>query len=202
MPLKKGSAKKNKNLFFRTMANMFYVFQGMTSWAQNFQIRNFIIFPVSIFVMNTQNFRNRIITTSFTFFNHVSFLHVFSYGLKIRIPICKFRFVDTFFTAINTFFRWASKKFFFTMFTKTFNRTFFCLRFIITFSAAIFCNIATRRNMKKIITTIITIGCNLNSGCQCLARPRTVFKTGKPVLRNINHFFAMFALHSFASKGF
>ena len=199
MPLLKGKGKSaiSSNiselvgLLFKTMFNMFHVFKRMAIRAKNFQIAHIIIFWISVFVMNTQNFWLSIVSTYFAFIDQPSSKHIFADRLKCGKPNIFFWFVYTCYAAINSWFRWICQKNFTTMFAITGNRTIKSLSFIITFATAIFCFIRSRRYVRKFIAANFTNCCNLNSCCQPFARSGAILETIKPVLWYIDKSFAM-----------
>jgi hypothetical protein len=201
MPLKKGKSKKTISSFFKTMSDMFPMFERMAIWTKNLKIIKTVVFPISIFVVNAQYLGNSIISTSFACPNHTSQSHIFSDRSKSGIPHFLFRIIDTFHSTINAMFRGVCKKFFSTMLAIAGYRPFKALRSIITLFATIFCSIRARRNVQKLFPTSFAISNNLHTTCQSSACSRAILKTIYSVLRNINKSFTITTTHVFTSKG-
>ena len=202
MPLKKGKSKKAISSFFVTMSNMSPMFKRVAIWAENLKVRQVVISPVSIFVMDAQYLWDRIIPATFATCNHASQFHVFPDGTKSGVPNFLFRFIYAFYATINSRFGRASQKFNSAMFTIAANRSFKSLRFVIAFPTAIFCSVRTRRNVGKLVPTNFTVCCNLHPCSKTLATSGTILKTVKSVFGNIDKSFAMPATQFFTCKGF
>lgn len=202
MPLLKGKSKKVVSSFFVTMSNMSPMFKRVAIWAENLKVRQVVISPVSIFVMDAQYFGGCAIPASFACLNHASHLHIFSNSPERRTPHFFFRFINAFYTAINSRFGGVCVKFFCTMFAIAKHGPLEALRFIITLFATIFCSVRTRRNVGKLVPTNFTVCCNLHPCSKTLATSGTILKTVKSVFGNIDKSFAMPATQFFTCKGF
>lgn len=182
------------------------MFYRMTIWTQNYQIIHFIIFMISVFMMNTQYFYIFIKTAFFTFINHIPSFHKSSQSGSI---FCCFRFrfkmnAYTFSRTIFSFFRRGIFKFFTTIFTykcfSTIPKFKFC--FVITCSRAIFSFISSTRYMRKFFITNKTISSYLNCAKFIFAFSRTVFCCFNSVFGNIKFFITSQTFYNFSTTRF
>ena len=199
MPLKKGSSQKTISTnvgelvgsFCEPVLNVLHMFKRMAIWAKNLKIAHVIVVAISILVVNAQNFWVRIISASFARIDQPSRKHIFTNGLKSRNPNIFLWFVYTSYAAINSLFRWASKKSLSTIFAFARNRSFNSLRFVVTFFTTIFCFVGSGRYVRKFITACFAICGNLNSRCKSLAGSGTVLEAIKSVSWYVNKRLAM-----------
>ena len=135
------------------MTYMIEMLQTMAIRAKNFKIISDVVFPVSVFMMNTKNMRILIVSTSFTFGYFASFFHICSNSGKRWSAIFNFLFVATLNRTIffpRTFGCWirnatclANSRFFSSFSTIS----------IIAFIRTIFCNTNPRiENIKNFMT--------------------------------------------------
>ena len=199
MPLARGSSqnvigsniKELVGSFCEPVLNVLHMLKRMAIWAKNLKIVHVIIFGVSVLVVNTQNFWVRIISASFACIDQPSRKHIFTNGLKSRNPNIFLWFVYTGYAAINSLFRWASKKNFSTIFAFARNRSFNSLRFVVTFFTTVFCLVRSGRYVRKFITACFAICGNLNSRCKSLAGSGAVLEAIKSVSWYVNKRLAM-----------
>lgn len=187
-----------KILFNKSMRDVPLVFNGMAIWTKNLQVIYIIIFSVSIFMMNSKNFFNFAKSASLTFYNKISCKHVFSSCGKAWIPNIYFCFIYTRFAAKHFSLRRTCKKFYAAMFAIFFNRSFDFLGNVIAFSAAIFCQIRSRRYVIKIIFANFANRLHRYSGCESLARSGAILKIFKPIYGNISIFPAITTFNLFS----
>ncbi len=148
-----------------------------------------IIFSISIFVMNSKYFGKLFIFTNVAFFKHVSSDHLFSNCRKFWHEKFFLTFIHAFFGTIFSVRRFAIHKFLFTMKAFIFSKTSSNLRSMITKPGAIFCFIASRRNMFKIVSTNQTI-CFYKHAIRFIFTVfRTIFKSINSVFRHVQSFF-------------
>ena len=75
---------------------MFFMYYAMAIGTQNNQIINGIILSIFIYMMNSKDFCNFIISTFLTFFYSSSHLQSFPYTRVRRIPVFMIRFSSAF----------------------------------------------------------------------------------------------------------
>lgn len=193
MPLAKGK------LLSKPMRNMHIVLQRMAIWTQYLQIAQFIVFSVSIFVMNTKYFFNLVVPTSLTRDNKPSFYHVFSYTLKCWRPFFFFRLVNALNATKYSWLGWAGKKSYSAVQTVDCHRSLGALSFVVTISATVLRSVGSRRYMGKFFATNIAICNDLNASRKGLAGSRAVPKGFESVLRYIDKLLAVTAGQHFSS---
>jgi hypothetical protein len=171
------------------MTNMFMMDQRMTHRANNLKIFKGIIFPISVFMMYSENIFNFFVSAYFALFQQIALKHIFANRCKTWIfyPfICK----NTIFRTIFSIFTWTIHKGFSASFTEklfcsSIKR---CLRFIKTCSRTIFRFIATRRNMFELCITHRACSLNEYFISPVFACSTTILKSFNPIFRNVNFF--------------
>jgi hypothetical protein len=110
------------------MRDMFPMHHGMTVRANDDEIREIIVMPIMINMMNSKNFFAFIKSAFLAFLKHSSSDHIFSDGAENSFPR-KFRlFSNTVFRTENSFFAWRIEKCLAAMFAFEFNLIIvFCL---------------------------------------------------------------------------
>lgn len=138
------------SIIFSLMTYMFMMNQRMTKRTDNLKIIDRIVFSVLIFVMNSKNIRNFIISTYFTFFDHSSSYHHFTNSGIFRLKNGFFRFIDARSGTINSFFARAVQKIYTTMLAGMVNIFGISLMNNITTSATkACCSIPVHSNCKR-----------------------------------------------------
>ena len=164
------------------------MFQRMTVWAKNNQIGQIVIFAISVYMMHTQNFWNRAIPAFFASVNFASCKQCLSYSCKCRLPEGFFCFVNTLFAAIFSIFRRAIQKRLTTMSANKIFCAFVDAGFVVTLPRAIFCCIASARNVRKLRSANKAVLRNLNSRMFCKTRSRTKLERTNPMVWDRNFF--------------
>jgi len=174
----------------------------MTHWTQNQKICKTIVFPITIFMMYSQNIWVRIVSTFLTFFNHISSQHHFSNSRIFRCKNFFLRFIYTCLRTIYSVFRRAIFKFFFAIFAFIKSCASSFSGFVVTYSRTIFSFITSTRNMFKFFTANITTSYDELSYMQCLAFPRAIFCCIKTVPRNIKFIRTLQTVYKLSSMRF
>ena len=160
------------------------MFQRMTIWAQHFQVAQFVVATVSIFMVHTKNLRRRIVTAPFTRSKHISFDHCFAHRRKIWVPHAFSRFVDTSSGTIFSFCGRRIQKNNATMNTVVLHGAFFVHGFVVALRAAIFCFVGTARNVLKICPAFSANSVHLHSRRKSHTLPSTILRSVFSVLRH------------------
>lgn len=174
------------------MWNMFFMNNRMTIWTYNQNIILLIVFSISIFMMQTQNFRKFIKTTNFTFFDPSSSFIQFSQRCRI-FNIFRFNslcYRSALFRTKNMIFARRAIKFYITIFTCVLFRSLSFLRSMITKTRTVFSFITSRGNVFKYFATNKTIIFNFNSTTKFVfAFSRTIFSCFKSISSYIKFLF-------------
>lgn len=178
------------------------VFNRMTVRAKDFEIFFYVVFAVSIAMMNSKNFFDFIKTTSVAFFNQSIFFHFFSNNLICWLISFLGVFSNAFFRTKYSFHRKRIVENFVAIFTRILCSSSSYLRFVITLPRAIFCSICSRRNMIEFFIANQAFCMKNYSNVKTLARARTIFKCFKSVFGNIAFFLTVNAFQNFTTKRF
>lgn len=155
--------------------------QRVTSRTQNHQVFFFVIIFISILMVNAQNDWFFFIPTFLAFFNKTSFQHCLSNSGINRVPLSGDALVHTLYRAIFSVMASMANEFFFTMKAFIGLFSFQSLRFSIAFSRTVFCFIAPRRYMGKLMPAYFAIRGNLFSFIQALTFKGTEFRDLEPI---------------------
>ena len=162
--------------------------QRMAHWTHNQQIFSIIIFSILIYMVYPEKVWEFIISAFFTFIQISLFYHFFPDGGKFRVPNRSSNFLHTRSGTIFSIMRSMTYKYFFTVLAFIFFFAFHFLRIVIASSAAIFCLVASRRDMSKIFSTNLAICFYFNRIGNIFAFSGTIFKCCDPILRHIATF--------------
>jgi hypothetical protein len=178
-------------LFKETVRRMLHMLQGMTVWAQHFQVAQIVIFAVSVFVMHTQNFWFGIVATTLAFTYHVTGQHSFSHGRKSWHPNTFSNFINASPRTVFSFFGRRAKKFFAAVKTTIFYAAFAVHSFVVTFCRTILSFVCSARNMRKFRVAFLTVCGNLHSSCQSHTFSAAVLRRIFSIIRHGKQSFAM-----------
>ena len=177
------------------------MFQRMTIWAQHFQVAQFVVATVSIFMVHTKNLRHRIVTAPFTCSKHISFDHCFAHRRKIWPPHIFSSFVNTGFGTIFSFCRRRIQKNNATMNAVVVHSAFFVHGFVVALRAAIFCLVGAARNMLKIGSAFGACRIHLRSSRKSHTLSTTILRSVFSVLWHCKTGLAVFANNRVSSSG-
>ena len=193
--------KNPQNLLGKTMRCVPIMLKRMAVWAQHFKVAEIVVFAVSVFVVNTKNFRVFRIPASNALGQHPSHQHVFAHRGEVWFPFGLVRFVDTCLGAVFAFGRRRIQKRNSAMHTVVLNRSFFMHGLVVALWTAIFRLVCAAGYVRKNVAAFKTICCNLRSCGQRHARPAAILSSVFPVFGHREICATMFARNCVTHSG-
>lgn len=173
-----------QKLLGKTVRGMPTMFQRMTIWTQHFQVAQFVVATVSIFMVHTKNLWCGVIPTAFARRQHVSFNHVFAYRCEFWPPHFFSCFINACTRTILAFCRRRIQKINSTMNAVVLHSAFFMHSFVVALRAAILCFIGAARNVLKIRPAFSANSTHLHSRGKSHTLPSTILRSVFSVLRH------------------